>query len=108
MPHKVIISQHAKTDIRNLIAYIEEHDSRDRAEYVFNKINEALSSLSEFPDRGPHPPELLEAGNQKYREVFFKPYRIIYRVLKDEVRVLLISDGRRDMRKLLSRRLLSF
>lgn len=44
-------------------------------------------------------------GIREYREVFFKPYRIIYRVIGTNVYVLLIADGRRDMRTLLQRRL---
>ena len=38
--------------------------------------------------------------------MLFKPYRIIYRVMGDGVYVLVIADGRRDMRALLGRRLL--
>ena len=38
--------------------------------------------------------------------MFFKPYRIIYRVLEDGVYILMITDGRRNMRALLQRRLL--
>ncbi|MCY4059988.1 MAG: type II toxin-antitoxin system RelE/ParE family toxin, partial [Gammaproteobacteria bacterium] len=41
-----------------------------------------------------------------YREVFFKPYRNIYRVVEDTVYVFVIADGRRDMQTLLQRRLL--
>ncbi|RPJ74031.1 MAG: type II toxin-antitoxin system RelE/ParE family toxin, partial [Desulfobacteraceae bacterium] len=37
---------------------------------------------------------------------FFKPYRIIYRVMDKNVYVLLVVDGRRDMQSLLQRRLL--
>ncbi len=43
---------------------------------------------------------------REYREVFFKPWRIIYRVVGGDVHVLVIADGRRDMRTLLERRLL--
>ena len=52
------------------------------------------------------PKELLALGVREYREVFFKPYRIIYRVQDETVYVLLIADGRRDMQSLLQRRLL--
>ena len=40
------------------------------------------------------------------REVHFKPYRIVYRVLGEDVYVYLVADGRREMQALLSRRLL--
>ena len=52
-----------------------------------------------------HPPDLAALGVREYREVFFKPYRIIYRVQNEHVYVYLIADGRRDMQELLSRRL---
>ena len=42
----------------------------------------------------------------EFREIFYKPYRIIYRVEHRTVYVYLIADGRRDMQTLLSRRLL--
>ena len=42
----------------------------------------------------------------EYRESFFKPCRIIYRVVENDVHGLVIADGRRDMRTLLERRLL--
>jgi toxin ParE1/3/4 len=49
---------------------------------------------------------LLALGLREYREVFFKPYRIIYRIMAKRVTVLVIADGRRDMQTLLQRRLL--
>lgn len=55
---------------------------------------------------GRHPRELLALGIREYREVFFEPYRIICRVMGDGAYVLVIADGRRDMRALLQRRLL--
>ena len=45
-------------------------------------------------------------GNRTFREVHYKPYRILYRVLGRQVTVLIIADGRRDMRALLAKRLL--
>ena len=76
------------------------------AEYVLERIEQAFQALSALPERGSYPRELLDLGIRKYREVFFKPYRIIYRVRGDGVYVMVIADGRRDMRALLERRLL--
>ena len=59
-----------------------------------------------IPQRGNYPKELLDIGIREYREVFFKPYRIIYRVVENNVYVLMMADGRRDMQTLLQRRLL--
>jgi len=65
-----------------------------------------LPGLSESPERGTYPKELLALGIRDYREIFFKPYRVIYQVIGDKAHVLLIVDGRRDMQALLQRRLL--
>lgn len=50
--------------------------------------------------------ELQNLNIQEFREFFFKPFRIIYRIIDKKVYVLLIVDGRRDMQSLLQRRLL--
>ena len=42
---------------------------------------------------------------KSFREVLFKPYRIIYEVMTREVVVHLCVDRRRDMQSLLTRRL---
>ena len=49
---------------------------------------------------------LLALGIKEYRQVFFKPYRMIYRVIGKQVYIHLIVDGRRDMQSVLARRLL--
>lgn len=59
------------------------------------------------PERGAYPAELLDLAIRRYRQVFFKPYRVVYRVDGDQMTVLLIADGRRDLKALLERRLLS-
>ena len=40
-----------------------------------------------------------------FRQVFFKPYRVVYEIMRDEVVIHLIADGRRNLRSLLLRRL---
>jgi len=80
-------------------------ESSERADHVLSRIEEAIASLPEQPERGVFPQELLELGIRDYRESFFKPYRTIYRVTENTVYIYLIVDGRRDMQSLLSRRL---
>ena len=106
MPFSVQLTAAAVFDLEEISDYIYLHDAPGRAEYVLDQIEKAFSSLSEHPHRGNYPKELLEAGIREYREIFFKPYRIIYRVMGNDVYVLVVADGRRDMRTLLQRRLL--
>lgn len=105
MAYKVLLTDSAARDLEELDAYITQNDSPEKAEYVLGKIEGAINSLSEFPERGTYPQELLSLGIREYRQVFFKPYRIIYRTIKNRVYIYLIVDGRRDMQKLLNRRL---
>ena len=106
MPFAVFLTNDAAHDLSELYAYIAVHDSPRKAAHVLEQIEKTFSALSEFPDRGVYPKELLKIGIQEYREIFFKPYRIIYRFMDKNVYVLLIVDGRRDMQSLLQRRLL--
>ena len=106
MSFLVQLTDDAVRDLEEVCDYIDRHDSPGRADHVLEQIEKAFASLSEHPQRGSYPKELLDIGIREYREVFFKPYRIIYRVAEDNVYVLVIADGRRDMRALLERRLL--
>ncbi|MCP2500254.1 MAG: type II toxin-antitoxin system RelE/ParE family toxin [Deltaproteobacteria bacterium] len=107
MPLVVFLTADAARDLEDLYRYIALHDAPGKAEYVLAGIEKTFGSLSEFPDRGTYPKELLALGIREYREIFFKPYRVIYRVLGNVVHVFLIADGRRDMQTLLQRRLLA-
>ncbi len=106
MPFTVRLTASAARDLEGIHGYIARHDSPQKAEYVLDRMEKVFGSLSEYPERGSYPGELLALGIREYREVFFKPYRIIYRVLGETVHVLVIADGRRDMQALLQRRLL--
>jgi toxin ParE1/3/4 len=107
MPFSVLLTADAAHDLADLYQYIALHDAPGKAEHVLTNIEKIFSSLSEYPERGAWPKELLALGIRDYREVFFKPYRVIYRVAGGAVYVLLIADGRRDMQTLLQRRLLT-
>jgi toxin ParE1/3/4 len=106
MPYLVLLTDDAACDLEDIYDYIELHDSRNKADHVLERIEKAFNSLSENPERGAYPRELIALGLREFRQVFFKPYRIIYRMMENSVYVLLIADGRREMQKLLQQRLL--
>jgi toxin ParE1/3/4 len=106
MSYQVFLTDDAACDLEELYDYIEAYDTLEKADYVVDKIEEAFSSLSDNPERGAYAKELLVVGLREYREVYFKPYRIIYRIIAQHVYVMVIADGRRDMQILLQRRLL--
>lgn len=107
MAYRIVVTDDALRDIDDLCGYIRDNDSHASAGYVLDRIEKALASLSEMPGRGRHPRELADLGITEFREIFFRPYRLIYRVGKRRVVVYLVADGRRDMQGLLLRRLLN-
>jgi toxin ParE1/3/4 len=106
MSFEVVLTADAVQDLEEIADWIAGHDSPARASHVLGRIEATVAALARFPARGAHPKELLALGIREYRETFFKPYRIIYRVEGKRVYVYLIADGRQDMQTLLARRLL--
>jgi len=102
----VLLTRDAARDLKEIYHYIAAHDAPGKAEYVLSRIEKVFSTLPEFPERGVRPAELMAVGVGEYREIFFKPYRIIYRIMENRVYVMLIVDGRRDLQSVLQDRLL--
>jgi len=106
MAREVVLTRDAERDLEDIYRYIAEHDSTASANYVLDRLFQATQDLSTHPDRGSFPKELRSLGISEYRQVFFKPYRLIYRVHAQQVVIYLIADSRRDMQSLLARRML--
>ena len=102
----VFLTADAVNDLEHILDYIERHDSSERADYVYEQIKQTILSLHTAPKRGRVVPELKDIGVFEYREVFFKPYRIVYYTVQRTVFVFAIFDGRRNLEDVLHRRLL--
>lgn len=103
---EVLLTEGAEQDFESIHDYISEFDCVVSANYVLDALMNVVESLSKFPERGSYPKELVSLGIKEYRQTFFKPYRVIYRVTGKQVLIYLIADGRRDMQSVLARRLL--
>jgi toxin ParE1/3/4 len=106
MPYEVSLTKDAERDLEDIYFYIAKNDSLASADHVLERIVHATDALRTSPDRGSYVNELRPLGILEYRQVFFKPYRLIYRVHAKQVVVYVVADGRRDMGSLLMRRLL--
>ena len=103
---QVLLTAGAEQDLEAIHDYICEFDRVANANCVLDELTEVVESLSKLPERGSYPKELVGLGIKEYRQTFFKPYRVIYRVTGSQVIIYLIADGRRDMQSILARRLL--
>jgi len=103
---EVLLIESAEQDLEAIYDYICEFDCVANANYVLDQLMDIVENLAKFPERGSYPKELIGLGIKEYRQTFFKPYRVIYRIAGSRVLIYLIADGRRDMQSVLARRLL--
>jgi toxin ParE1/3/4 len=104
--YEVLLTRGAEHDLESIYDYIAEFDGVINANHVLDRLLKVVDDLAHVPDRGSHPKELVALGIKEYRQVSFKPCRVIYRVIGGQVIIFLIVDGRRDMQSVLARRLL--
>lgn len=104
--HEVRLTADAERDLEDTYLYVARADSIRSADAVLERLLEPTDELSTVPSRGALPRELEAVGVREYRQVLFKPYRVIYRVHGRRVVIYLIADGRRDLQGLLAQRLL--
>lgn len=104
--YAVLLTPDAQLDVQDIYDYIASNDSELKADAVIEKLQAIMVSLENFPQRGTVTKELRDVGISDYREVYFKPYRIIYRTLQEQVMIYLVVDGRRNMQTVLTRRLM--
>lgn len=106
MPRPIYLTESAERDLCDIYDYIAGQDSPKKAEYVIDQLQKCINSLNDKAERGLCPKELSSLGAREYRQIYCKPYRIIYRCFEKQIVIYLVVDGRRDMQALLQRRLL--
>ncbi|MDR3671006.1 MAG: type II toxin-antitoxin system RelE/ParE family toxin [Holophaga sp.] len=106
MLYQVLLTEGAERDLETIHGYLLAAESRAQADQMLDQLQVVAASLARFPARGTLPKELKALGIMDFRQVFCKPYRVIYRVLEQRVIISLIADGRRELQTLLESRLL--
>ncbi len=106
MKYEVRIDNVALDDLYAIYRYVAINDLPAKAEHLIDNIHNAMSSLETMPARGSHPPEMQRWGISDFREIFFKPYRIIYEIRGKIVFIHAVLDGRRNCEDLLQQRIL--
>jgi plasmid stabilization system protein ParE len=99
MSYIVRVLVHAQADIAKCFAYLSERSPRGAANW-FNRFAETRDRLSRDPLRRPVAPE-SRFVSYEIREVLFKtrkgkPYRILFTVVADEVRILRVRGPGQD------------
>ncbi len=106
MKYNIHLVSDAEEDLFDIYRYTSERYSSSKAHSLIENIKNAILKLESYPAMGNIPPELERIAVSDFLEIHFKPYRIIYQLLGNDVFIHCVLDGRRDMQTLLQERLL--
>jgi plasmid stabilization system protein ParE len=87
-------SRRARTDIRDLKAYIAK-DSPYYARRFIERIMASIEKLKAFPRSGRTVPEA--EGREDVRELIYQGYRIIYLTRPEGIFIVTVIHGSRDL-----------
>jgi toxin ParE1/3/4 len=96
----------AEQDLLDIYQYVARNDAPMKANKLLENLEKTILRLQTMPLRGHVPLELERVGVLEFREVLFKPYRIVYQVVKTQVYPHCVLDGRRNIQDLLQERIL--
>ncbi|MEI6806455.1 MAG: type II toxin-antitoxin system RelE/ParE family toxin [Myxococcaceae bacterium] len=96
-------SETAKKDLRDIVDYVAK-DNWAAASMLLSKIEERSSELWSFAEQGRIVPELNDIGIAQCRELIVAPWRLVYRVMGQQVLILAVFDGRRSLEAVLLER----
>ena len=95
----------AQYDLENIIEYIKLDDI-NTAHDVFVQIRLECNELYCFPEKFRIVPELQTININRYREVVYKRWRIVYKIVDSNVYILFVIDSSRNVEDVLLQRLL--
>jgi toxin ParE1/3/4 len=90
---KILWTEPSIDDLRNIHTYISK-DSEIYANSFVERIILAVEKLTNFPSLGRVVPE---ADKETIRELFYRNYRIIYRINGELIEIITVFHGRRDL-----------
>jgi len=96
MTYKIELSSVANFDLEKIVDYFYSLNPTTAKKY-YTGIIEKIKKLRNFPMLGRIVPECEDIFYDKYRELIYEDYRIIYRIDHDMIIILRIFDGKMDI-----------
>lgn len=95
MAEKIVLSLNAEKDRLAIIKhYIEVTGDNKFSLSVFDRINDAFETISNFPYSG------KQINKEDLRVFIINPYNIVYKITNEVIEILHIWDSRQDPEKL--------
>ena len=101
----IIYGDGAEGDILGITDFIAR-DSAINAMKALERLEHRIGTLATLPERGRVVPELHWHGISSVREIFEKPWRILYQIKAKELVIVAVYDGRRQLSDVLMERFL--
>ncbi|HQT30187.1 MAG TPA: type II toxin-antitoxin system RelE/ParE family toxin [Thiobacillus sp.] len=102
---KVVFLKEAEADLHDLRTYFIQQFSNAAWLAHSRKLKQATLKLAKFPQIGSVPDEIAHLGLLQYRHFVIGQTRVIYEIQPDII-IHIVCDTRRNMRTLLTQRLL--
>lgn len=96
MDYKIIVTEHALTDLKNVFEYLENH----WGEAVTQKFSLILTEKFNFIKSQPRSNRLISKSKQLYRCLITKHNAAYYQIIDTEIVILTIFDTRQHPTKL--------
>jgi len=103
---KIVWAFDAREDLAEIIAYIKEHSGAKISREILDRIRDKVARTSVFPEGYRVVPELNEIGVSDIREIIEAPWRILFRTSDNEIRIISVVDGRRNIEEILYRKMM--
>ncbi len=103
---KIYFLAEAEEDLRELRRYLIRGFGESSWNDSYRKIKTAIRNLQTAPESGSIPEELTDLPLGRYCQLMSGKNRILYEIRNDALYIHVVCDGRRDMRTLLSHRLM--
>lgn len=106
MSYKIVLLASAEQDMKELRSYVVKNFSLATWQGIYSKLKDSIRNLKAFPFVGSIPEELERLNLTQYRQVISGMNRVIYEVRQEIIYIHIVADTRKDMKTLLTQRLL--
>ena len=106
MKYTILWSKNAKDELLEIIRSIKARSGTEIAKQIYERIQFQLTRIDEFPNSLRAVPELNEIGVSEIKEFIESPWRIFCKIMNNEIRVLSIIDGRRNVEEILYKKVI--
>ncbi len=93
MDFEIEFSPKSENDLRFIIEYYRKLSLSTAKRYYYG-IMERVENLTIYPKIGRPVPEFIDIFYDKYRELIYETFRIIYRIGDSKIIIVRIVDGR--------------